>query len=82
MFFNQIILLVGPLQGIEGHVLQNLPLFKCSKDDFICQILLYFFLRFEVDKPFKILIKISNIGRYIELDIQNIKAPKIEDQII
>ena len=36
----------------------------------------------EVDKPSNILIKISSIAEYIESDIQNIEASKIDDPII
>ena len=36
----------------------------------------------EVDKLSEILIKTSNAAKYIELDIQNIKAPRIDDPII
>ena len=36
----------------------------------------------KVDKPSKILIKISNTAEYIESNIQNIKAPRIDDPII
>ena len=46
-----------------------------------CDIIEYL-LGFEVDKPFKILIKTSNATEYIELDIQNIEAPRTDDPII
>ena len=36
----------------------------------------------EVDKPSKILIKTLNAAKYIELNIQNIKAPRIYNLII
>ena len=36
----------------------------------------------EVNKPFKNLIKLLNVIEYIELDIQNTKAPGIDDLII
>ena len=36
----------------------------------------------EVDKPFKILIKILSAKEYIESDIQNIKALRIDDHVI
>ena len=36
----------------------------------------------EVDKPLKILIKTSNEVKYIESNIQNTKAPRIDDPII
>ena len=36
----------------------------------------------EVDKPSKILIKTSNAVEYIELDIQDIEAPRTDDPII
>ena len=36
----------------------------------------------EVDKVSQILIKTSNAAEYSELDIQNIKAPRIDDPII
>ena len=36
----------------------------------------------EVDKLSKILIKISNVAEYIELDIQTIDAPRKDDLII
>ena len=39
-------------------------------------------LGYEVDKPSKILIKISNAIDYIELDIQNIETPIIDHLII
>ena len=39
-------------------------------------------LGFEVVKYSKILIKTSNAMEYIELDIQNIEAPKTYDSII
>ena len=35
----------------------------------------------KVDKPSEILIKTLNAIEYIELDIQNIEAPKIDDPI-
>ena len=35
-----------------------------------------------VDKPSEILIKISNTTELIELDIQNIQAPRTNDPII
>ena len=38
-------------------------------------------LSYEVDKPFKILIKTSNITEYIESAIQNIEVPRIYDPI-
>ena len=37
---------------------------------------------FEVNKSLKNLLKTSNIMEYIELDIQNIEAPIIDDHII
>ena len=37
---------------------------------------------FEVNKPFKILIKTSNATECIEYDIQNIGAPRTDDHII
>ena len=37
---------------------------------------------YEVNKPSKIVIKTSNATEYIELDIQIIKAPRIDDPII
>ena len=36
----------------------------------------------KVNNPSKILIKASSEMEYIELDIQNIKAPRIDDLII
>ena len=39
-------------------------------------------LRYEVDKPSKILIKISSTMKDIELNIQNIEAPRRDDLII
>ena len=36
----------------------------------------------KVDKPSKILIKTSSAMEYIELDIQNIKATRLDDRII
>ena len=36
----------------------------------------------EVDKPFKILIKILSAKEYIESNIQNIKALRIDDHVI
>ena len=36
----------------------------------------------KVDKPSEISIKISNSVEYIESDIQNIEAPRIDDPII
>ena len=36
----------------------------------------------EVNKLFKILIKTSNAAKFIESDIQNIEAPRIDDPII
>ena len=39
-------------------------------------------LGFEVDKHSKISIKISNATEYVELDIQNNEAPKINNSII
>ena len=39
-------------------------------------------LSYEVDKPSKFLIKISNATEYIEFDIHNIEAPRIDDLII
>ena len=36
----------------------------------------------EVNKPLKMLIKISNVAYYIESNIQNIKLPRIDDPII
>ena len=36
----------------------------------------------EVDKIFKILIKSSYASEYIESDIQDIEAPRIDDHII
>ena len=41
-----------------------------------------FLLGFEVDKPSEILIKTLNAREYIESDIQNIEAPRIDDLII
>ena len=38
-------------------------------------------MRSKVDKPSKVLIKTWNVMEYIELDIQNIKAPRIDDPI-
>ena len=38
-------------------------------------------LCFEVDKPSKILIKTSNAAEYIESNIQNIEALRIDDPI-
>ena len=45
-------------------------------------ILIELLLGPEIDKPSKILIKISNAAEYIELDIQNIEAERIDDPII
>ena len=39
-------------------------------------------LGYEVNKPSKKLIKISNVAEYIISDIQNIKASKTDDPII
>ena len=36
----------------------------------------------KVDKSSKILIKTSNVVEYIELDVQNIEAPRTDDPII
>ena len=44
----------------------------------ICDVM----LGSEVDKPLKILINTSNVAEYIELDIQHIKALRIDDPII
>ena len=41
-----------------------------------------FFLGYEVDKLSKILIKTSNAAEYIESDVQNIEATRIDDHII
>ena len=43
---------------------------------------IYGVLGSEVGKPSKISIKIVNVVVYIESDIQNIKAPRIDDSII
>ena len=37
------------------------------------------FLGSNVNKPSKILIKTLNTTKYIELDVQNIEAPRIDD---
>ena len=48
-----------------------------------CFKLLYiYFLGFEVDKPFKILIKTLNAVEYIQMNIQNHEGPKTDDPII
>ena len=39
------------------------------------------FLDSEVDKIFEILIKTSNVTKYIESDIQNIETPRTDDSI-
>ena len=39
-------------------------------------------LGYKVNKPFKILIKTSNTGKYIEFNIQNTEAPRIDNPII
>ena len=44
--------------------------------------LTHIFLGSEVDKPSKIMIKTMSIEEYIELNIQNIEVPKINDPII
>ena len=44
--------------------------------------MMVFMLGFDVDKLSKFFIKTSNAAEYIELDIQNIKAPRIDDPII
>ena len=36
----------------------------------------------KVNKPSKILIKTSNVVEYLESNIQNIEAPRIDDPII
>ena len=36
----------------------------------------------KVDQPSEILIKISNVVEYLELDIQNIEAPRTDNPII
>ena len=41
-----------------------------------------YMLCYEVDKPYKVLIKISSAMEYIKLNIQNIEAPRIDDPII
>ena len=43
---------------------------------------MYPMLGFEVNKLSKILIKTFNVVEYIESDIQNIRAPRIDDIII
>ena len=42
----------------------------------------YGLLGSEVNKPSKILIKISNVAKYIESNIQNIVVPRTDDPII
>ena len=39
-------------------------------------------LNSEVDKPYDVFIKTSNAAEYIELDIQKIEAPRIDDPLI
>ena len=39
-------------------------------------------LGFEVDKPSKFFIKTLNTMKYIELNIKNMEAPRIDDPII
>ena len=43
---------------------------------------IHIFLGFEVNKPFKISIKISSTMEYIESDIQNIEILQIDDPIV
>ena len=50
--------------------------------DHIYKLALILLLGYEVGKPSKILIKISSTMDYIESDIQNFEAPRIDDIII
>ena len=46
------------------------------------QTMMTFFLGYNVDKSSKILIKTSSAMKYIESNIQNRKAPRINNSII